>query len=302
MNVIKSYEVLNNSTDIDFRETIQLMYFAHCYAHIKIVASTLRYANITISDRFSMLSENFDILSSNLRSNKVYVEVNNTVYETELHIYIPLTAYNAGCVVVSAVAENYDVEQVTVDFTIAPSVYDSKIERMTLPDNVFEFSISNKIGRTDICESSAVSSEYYNNEYSSDRLISNGIVNEIGHPVYVAQYQTFIPYELSKEYSSDSNSALSFSAVNTYLTISNNIQEQHYNLSNIREYNTPNIDMYVCWIAYQNGTESEIGAVDCKTQNFSAYIQKTDVNDDVLRSNTTLAADFVLTGLADKWK
>jgi hypothetical protein len=119
--------------------------------------------------------------------------------------------------------------------------------------------------------------------------------------VYVAKYQTFIPVDLVTEFSD--NDELSFSAVNAYLTMSNNIQETHYNLNNIVEYTTPTSSTYDCW-SYEIINDHRVieGKVNCKTQNFSAYIQKTDVNDDVLRSNTTLAADFVLTGLADKWK
>lgn len=302
MNVIESYQLVDNSADttINISELCDITYYAHCYAHIQVVSNRLLSANITLSDKFTMLSENFDISSTTFNdTNKVYVEIDNTIYKSTLDIYIPLTAYNAGCAVIFITDTDENSEQVTVDFTIAPSVYDSTIERMNLSDNVFEFSASNKIGRIDICESSAVSSEYYNNEYSSDRLMSNGIVNEVGHPVYVAKYQTFIPVDLVTEFSD--NNALSFSAVNAYLTISNNIQETHYNLDNITLYDSYDSDTYDCWLENNNSIET-LGIVDCKTQYFSAYIQKTDVNDDILRSNTTLAADFVLTGLADKWK
>lgn len=310
MNVIESYQLVDNSQNsqyIELTENTAITYLAHCYAHIQVVAKSLLSANITLSDRFTMLSENFDVSATTYNdTNKVYVEIDNSSNKPTLDIYIPLTAYNAGCAVICITDTNENTEQVTVDFTIAPSVYDSKIERMTLQDNVFEFSASNKIGRIDICESSAVSSEYYNNEYSSDRLMSNGIVNENGHPVYVAQYQTFIPVDLVTEFSDDD--ALSFSAVNAYLTISNNIQENHYNLNNIDEYTIPTLSAdatsaYDCW-SYEIISDHHVieGKVACKTQCFSAYIQKTDVNNDVLRSNTTLAADFVLTGLADKWK
>lgn len=305
MNVIESYQLVDNSADttINISELCDITYYAHCYAHIQVVSNRLLSANITLSDKFTMLSENFDISSTTFNdTNKVYVEIDNTIYKSTLDIYIPLTAYNAGCAVIFITDTDENSEQVTVDFTIAPSVYDSTIERMNLSDNVFEFSASNKIGRIDICESSAVSSEYYNNEYSSDRLMSNGIVNEVGHPVYVAKYQTFIPVDLVTEFSD--NNALSFSAVNAYLTISNNIQETHYNLDNITlydSYDSYDSDTYDCWLENNNSIET-LGIVDCKTQYFSAYIQKSDVNDDILRSNTTLAADFVLTGLADKWK
>ena len=228
-------------------------------------------------------------------------------------------------------AKDANMYPVILDINNAPSVYVADLYKWRPVndgqefdyDNVFNDyfgSVSSLIpdsGRTNVLSGFVADSDSYNDFLSANRLISNGIRDDSkwasvsGHPLYVAEYRTFVPQTLTDLYAEQGKCIGVKPITSAYLVKTDDfstsaLESEHLKLD-LREINDPDCTTATVVTALTKNTETVTLTGNC--QKFNAYIgysdnapiDRTHYTDEWFRNHTMLHADFELSGVDPYW-
>ncbi len=328
----------DNSQDLVNATTLYANTYSRITFEYEYKTSTFKRADVYITNRFTMDTFKKDPPISFVISESQFIAIPNTVSyfiasvdttkkRTKLEIVLSMADFMFGDIYVQFYDESDKKEQycapIIVQFTNAPTVCVSNIYKWNpnsatmLPDEDTVFtssfgSVSARIpdtGRTDVLTSNELSTEYYNDFMSANRLITNGLAKDetssfSGHPVYTIEYTAFVPSAFSEQFGYVTSS-VAFSAINNehgYLTSAvdnwQTMQTEKFDLNMYlrdidRKYQLSAAKSY-------NNTITTIGGVK---QTFVAHLTAApgDKPDKWFRQHTRACADFVLSGLDPYW-
>lgn len=328
----------DNSQDLVNATTLYANTYSRITFEYEYKTSTFKRADVYITNRFTMDTFKKDPPISFVISESQFIAIPNTVSyfiasvdttkkRTKLEIVLSMADFMFGDIYVQFYDESDKKEQycapIIVQFTNAPTVCVSNIYKWNpnsatmLPDEDTVFtssfgSVSARIpdtGRTDVLTSNELSTEYYNDFMSANRLITNGLAKDetssfSGHPVYTIEYTAFVPSAFSEQFGYVTSS-VAFSAINNehgYLTSAvddwQTMQTEKFDLNMYlrdidRKYQLSAAKSY-------NNTITTIGGVK---QTFVAHLTAApgDKPDKWFRQHTRACADFALSGLDPYW-
>lgn len=337
----------DNSQDLVNANTLYANTYTKFTFEYEYKTSTFERADVYITNRFTMDTYKDLSISFNVGESQ-FIAIPNTVSyfqasvdtsrkRTKLEVVLSMADFMFGDIYVQFYvnANQEDTEEekkkkkeqycapIIVQFTNAPTVCVSNIYKWNpnsatmLPDEDTIFtssfgSTSARIpdtGRTDALTRDALSTEYYNDFMSANRLITNGLAKDkmssfSGHPVYTIEYTAFVPSAFSEQFGYVTSS-VAFSAINNehgYLTSAVDdwqiMQTEKFDLNMYlrdtdRKYQLTAAKSY-------NDTITTIGGVK---QTFVAHLTAAlgDKPDKWFRQHTRACADFVLSGLDPYW-
>lgn len=340
-NENRELEVFEEDTSRDLINATTL--YANTYSRItfeyEFKTSTFTFADVYITNRFTMDtyyknnppiyfdtgSDSFITIPNTNSYFRACVDTTNK--RTKLEVVLSMADFMYGDIYVQFYDESDKKERycapIIVQFTNAPTVCVSNIYKWNpnsatqLPDEdtVFTSSFGSisacvpDTGRTDVLTNNALSTEYYNDFMSANRLITNGLAKDetsslSGHPVYTIEYTAFVPSAFSEQFGYYTSS-VAFSAINNehgYLTSAVDnwqiMQTEKFDL-NMYLRDTDRKYQLVAAKSY-NDTITMIGGTK---QTFVAHLTAAldDKPDKWFRQHTRACADFVLSGLDPYW-
>lgn len=328
---------LANDKNLSWTTASATRYFsAHMYSNLQIrlqyFTYKFMYADITITNRFTMDSYSYTIDFSNCKlddtttavyndfstysGSKAYLATINNIKYNVVDLAISAFDFYYGDVYVlfrgsdTSKKPEYYMDPVTVQFTNAPTVYSHLIyetnDGNSKNDNVFTDTDDSKSLLTAIREDVLTGddcSEYYNSFLQNERLYTNGsdtIANLAanGHPLYKARYNTIVPTSLSTIYGTADNS-IGFTVNKAYLACDESTADDNItlNVTNVVD-TTAN---YAC-MCNADGKAITASNLNVHAQSWLVNLAKTNsVSDKQLRTHTTLNVDFALSGIDSKW-
>lgn len=228
-------------------------------------------------------------------------------------------------------AKDEDMYPVILDINNAPSVYIADLYKWRPITDGQEFDYDNVFndyfgsvsshkpdsGRTNVLTGSVANSDSYNDFLSEDRLISNGIrdtskwASISGHPLYVAEYRTFVPQTLTDLYAEQGKCIGVKPITSAYLVKTDDfstsaLKSEHLKID-LREIADPDCTTATVVTALTRSTDIITLTGNC--QKFNAYIgysnnspiDRTHYTDEWFRNHTMLHADFELSGVDPYW-
>lgn len=228
-------------------------------------------------------------------------------------------------------AKDANMYPVILNINNAPSVYIANLYKWRPITNGQEFDYDNVFndyfgsvsshnpnsGRTNVLTGFVANSDSYNDFMSEDRLISNGIrdtskwASISGHPLYVAEYKTFVPQTLTDLYAEQGKCIGVKPITSAYLVKTDDfstsaLESEHLNID-LREIADPDCTTATVVTALTRSTETVTLTGNC--QKFNAYIgysdnapiDRTHYTDEWFRNHTMLHADFELSGVDPYW-
>lgn len=292
-----------------------------------------KYADVYVTNRFTLdtVKTTIDFNSSNTTTilkdySNIQAFTNHYEKFSTLDVCLSMYDFDYGDIYVQFYDDAADKDKycapIIIQFTNAPTIYQldtyktnpsSKSIDISDEDNVFSSAYGSQLkaipdtGRTDVLSQSNYSN-YYNELFTENRLITNGLAADAtssvyGHPTYSIEYCSFIPSTFSKEYSIDnSTTAVKFDAVSAYLTV---------NTDDIETMKQENAQLSV--VDYAIYTEYELPVININDkdvfvygtkQNFTLKLTHDIANrrtDKWYRTHTKACADFKLVGLDPYW-
>lgn len=228
-------------------------------------------------------------------------------------------------------AKDANMYPVILDINNAPSVYIADLYKWRPITNDQEFDYDNvfndyfgsvsshvpDVGRTNVLTGFVADSNSYNDFISANRLISNGIRDDSkwasvsGHPLYVAEYRTFVPQTLTDLYAEQGKCIGVKPITSAYLVKTDDfstsaLESEHLKLD-LSEINDPACTTATVVTALTKNTETVTLTGNC--QKFNAYIgysvnapiDRTHYTDEWFRNHTMFHADFELSGVDPYW-
>ena len=337
-----------SSNELADQSITPAVYYPHMYTKLTVYAqvdSPYNYADVYVTDRFTM--DTYELMKFEMPNNTQtgFIECTNIGYEAaysstdkyvSFSVIVPISDIMCGNLYVlfydDENAKDADMYPIILDINNAPSVYIANLYKWRPVndgqkfdyDNVFnEYfgSVSSRIpdsGRINVLSGSVENSDSYNDFISANRLITNGIrdtsngASVSGHPLYVAEYKTFVPQTLTDLYA-EQGKFIGFTPITSaYLAKTDDfstsaLKSDHLKLALREIYDDKDCTTATTAIALTKNTETVTLTGNC--QKFNAYIgysndapiDRTIYTDEWFRNHTMLHVDFELSGVDPKW-
>ena len=342
--VIYAEECSNELADQSIEST---EYYPHMYTRLSVhaqVDSPFNYVDVYITDRFTMNTYKLMKFRMPADMQSGFIDDTNIGYEADysattkyvsFSVIVPISDVMCGNLYVlfyyDENAKDADMYPVILDINNAPSVYIADLYKWHPVtdgqeldyDNVFNDyfgSISSHkpdSGRTNVLTGFVANSNSYNDFISANRLISNGIrdtskwASVSGHPLYVAEYRTFVPQTLTDLYAEQGKYIGVKPITSAYLVKTNDfstsaLESEHLKIE-LSAIDDPDCTTATVVTALTRNSETVTLTGNC--QKFNAYIgysnnspiDRTHYTDEWFRNHTMLHADFELSGVDPYW-
>lgn len=330
----------DNSIDKSYKnaEGNVITSYAHTYSNLLVKyeykTETFKHADIYVTNRFTLdaVKTSIDTSQDSIVSLKdcsiMTSSVDSVNKFTEVELVLSMYDFDYGDIYIQFYDDPTEKDKycapIIIQFTNAPTVYltdtyktNPSVENKDIvdKDNVFSSAFGSQLeetpdtGRTDVLTKDAINSDYYNDLFAKDRLITNGLSADInksvdGHPVYSVKYCSFIPSAFSEEFGKDNSSTITrFEVVSAYLTANDTdnfeTMQQDSSRLNINAEEVVNTK-YQLTVANKDNTDITVGGIK---QDFMLKLTSTEdkQTDKWYREHAKVCADFKLVGLDQYW-
>ena len=336
-----------SSNELADQSITPVEYYPHMYTRLSVYAqvdSHYNYADVYVTDRFTMDTYKLMKFEMPVDTQSGFIEGTNIGYEAEysaadnyvsFSVIVPISDVMCGNLYVlfydDENAKDANMYPVILDINNAPSVYIADLYKWRPITNDQEFDYDNvfndyfgsvsshvpDVGRTNVLTGFVADSDSYNDVLSANRLISNGIrdaskwASVSGHPLYIAEYRTFVPQTLTDLYAEQGKCIGVKPITSAYLVKTDDfstsaLESEHLKID-LREIYDPACTTATVVTALTSSTETVKLTGNC--QKFNAYIgysdnapiDRTHYTDEWFRNHTMLHADFELSGVDPEW-